>query len=259
MSGAAPQPDAPPPLSPPPDPPPAPAAEPAAEPAPAPGRAAAPVLVVADEAADRARLALVLRAAGYAPAACAPAAVWAALAAARPALVLLALPGTGRAALALYRRLRADEATAATPVVLLSAVPAAIVAARTADCPPAGLVHRPCPPSAVLAVVARALGAAGEAAPGDADRRRYTVRYRGIDGRGRPALIVTDAGGAAYLYSDGALGLGYPGPDAAGRLVRLARRASDGAAWAVVPRGAPATLAGLRRLVEPAPPNEADR
>ncbi|HET8627068.1 MAG TPA: hypothetical protein VFL91_06600 [Thermomicrobiales bacterium] len=161
-----------------------------APPPPAPDAAAthaappgAPILVVAEEAADRERLAAVLRRAGHRPAVCAPADVGRALAAARPALVLLVVPRPGEVALALHRRLRAAPATAGLPVVLLSALPAAIVADRTVDCPPAGLLHRPCPPSALLAVVARALAAPGGAAPADA-KRHYTVRYRGVDARG---------------------------------------------------------------------------
>lgn len=237
-----------------PHPPTAPAATP-----PAVDRAASPdmpVLVVAEVAADRARLALVLRAAGYAPAACSPATVWASLRDIRPVLLVLVVPRPGGAALALYRRLRLDEAVAALPVVLLSAVPAAIVAARTADCPPEGLIHRPCPPSAVLAVVSELLAGRGGRAPGGTERmEHYTIRYRHVDKHGRATLIVTDGAGDACLFAAGALQLRRAGPDAA---ARLARRLAGSDAWTPVPPAAPYTLAGLRRLTAP-PSDDAGR
>ncbi|HET8631100.1 MAG TPA: hypothetical protein VFL91_27070 [Thermomicrobiales bacterium] len=227
---------------------------------PAPGPAVppgTPVLVVAADAADRARLAAVLAAARCRPAPCAPDQVRPALAATHPAVVLLTVPRPGDAALALYRRLRGDEASAALPVVLLSRVPAAIVAARLADCPPEGLVHRPCPPAAVLAALGEALaGRRGGAPGGSARMEHYTIRYRHVDQRGRVALIVTDGAGDAYLFAAGALQARRAGPDAA---ARLAGRLAGAGAWTPMPPAPPYTLAGLRRLLDAAPPDEGGR
>ncbi|HEX5503793.1 MAG TPA: hypothetical protein VFW96_14310 [Thermomicrobiales bacterium] len=79
---------------------------------------------------------------------------------------------------------------------------------------------------------------------------RYTVNYRGSDARGRPALIVTDAAGDACLFSEGVLQVRCAGPHAAARLAGLL---AGRATWTAVPRAAPDTPAGLRRLVAVSP------
>ena len=78
---------------------------------------------------------------------------------------------------------------------------------------------------------------------------RFTVCYRAWDRRYRPALIVADEGGVAYLFAGAALQVRLDGPDAPARLrALLARRAP----WNPVPIGAPYSRAELCRLVESA-------
>ena len=74
---------------------------------------------------------------------------------------------------------------------------------------------------------------------------RYTIRYRAAGGAQRGALVVTDAQGAAYLFSGGYLQGRCGGDGACLRLVRLLERHG---AWAPVPEVAPVTLEQLRRL-----------
>jgi len=79
--------------------------------------------------------------------------------------------------------------------------------------------------------------------PGGAPR--YIIRYRTAGGAQRGALVVTDAQGAAYLFSGGYLQGRCGGDGACLRLVRLLERHG---AWAPVPEVAPVTLEQLRRL-----------
>ena len=70
----------------------------------------------------------------------------------------------------------------------------------------------------------------------------YVIRYRGTDERGRPALIVEDDGGAAYLVVAGTLSQREIG---AGAAARLARRLGN--AWSHVTDGPRASLGGIPR------------
>jgi hypothetical protein len=74
----------------------------------------------------------------------------------------------------------------------------------------------------------------------------YVVRYRCVEERRPPALLVEDARGAAYLFSDDALQVCVAGADAVGRLLALVGRRG---AWAPVPANGAATLADLRGLL----------
>ena len=71
----------------------------------------------------------------------------------------------------------------------------------------------------------------------------YAVRYRGTDEFGRPALIVEDAAGVAFLVAAGALRQREAGPDAG---ARLARRLGGRCVWELITDGSRAPLGGVQ-------------
>ena len=64
----------------------------------------------------------------------------------------------GMDGLEVCRRLKADPRTARVPVVFLSALPPATLAARLSDCPHDGILPKPFTLDGVLAMVRRHLG-----------------------------------------------------------------------------------------------------
>ncbi len=80
---------------------------------------------------------------------------------------------------------------------------------------------------------------------------RYTIRYRCDRGESGPGLIVQAEEGTAYLFAGGRFQCRASGPGAPDRLPRALARPGR---WTAVPRVAPFTLGGLRRLTgRPAP------
>ncbi len=129
------------------------------------GRAAArpgtPILAVEDEARNAALLRAILGPAGYElTIAASLAEARAAVGTRTPALVLLDRHLPDGDGLTLARELRASEATAAVPILLVSAsvLPVDRIAAEEAGC--AGFIDKPVRVDSLLAEVARHLGLA---------------------------------------------------------------------------------------------------
>ena len=74
-----------------------------------------------------------------------------------PALILLDVMMPGMDGPEVCRRLKADPRTARVPVIFLTAMPPAILAARLGDCPHDGILPKPFTLDGVLDVVQRHL------------------------------------------------------------------------------------------------------
>jgi two-component system response regulator AdeR len=150
-------------------------------------RAAGPVvLVVEDDPGVAALLAEVLAGAGYAPATTDSALGAAALARRlRPAAVLLDLGLPYRSGGALLDDLKADRATAAIPVLVVTALAEVLPPARRALA--AGVVAKPFSPAALLTALRRACAPAGGAAPARAAVTTSPGRRPGAPPSGPPA------------------------------------------------------------------------
>jgi DNA-binding response OmpR family regulator len=155
------------------------------------GPAGPVVLVVEDDPGVAALLADVLAGAGYAPATTASALGAAALARRlRPAAVLLDLGLPYRSGGALLGDLKADPATAAIPVLVVSALADALPPARRALA--AGVVAKPFSPAALLAAVRGAYSPTAPAGAGGQGPAAVTTssprRRPGVPPPGPPAL-----------------------------------------------------------------------
>ena len=116
------------------------------------------VLIVEDEAGIAEVLADLLGDEGYETAVSVDGAALAAVVDAPPALILLDVMMPGMDGPEVCRRLKADPRTARVPVVFLSALPPATLAARLGDCPHDGILPKPFTLDGVLAMVRRHLG-----------------------------------------------------------------------------------------------------
>ena len=115
------------------------------------------VLIVEDEAGIAEVLSDLLGDEGYETAVSVDGAALAEVADVPPALVLLDVMMPGMDGPEVCRRLKADPRTARVPVVFLTAMPPAILAARLGDCPHDGILPKPFTLDGVLDVVQRHL------------------------------------------------------------------------------------------------------